>query len=179
MSDPIVAFYSGKGADHKGRRLDTILAFSDEELEGIHDYVQWLFPLEEPSSANPSAPLVGTATKMAFGSRRRLRTNLCRACTRMLAFYGLRCDGKEGVCTSVARGSNFAERRGHWLVPGSHNHLRLTRMLKSLHLLGLEDCSAHFYSCLEVLAGAFPGRISDTTMTYWRESQMGEAGISR
>ncbi len=174
MADPIVAFYSGKGTDHKGRRLETVLAFSDDELEGIHDYVQWLFPLEESSSANPSAPLVDVATKAAFRSRGGLRRNLCRACARMLAFYGLRCDGKDGVCTSVYGGPNSAERRGHWLVPGNHNHLRLTRMLKSLRLLGFGECSAHFYSCLDVLARALPGKVSDTTLAHWRESQQAE-----
>ena len=48
----IVAFYRGDGRDHRGRSLSDIHAFDFHELEFNHDYIQWLFPLPEPSGAN-------------------------------------------------------------------------------------------------------------------------------
>src|SRR5687767_14960180 len=63
--DAIVEFYSG-GRDSAGRTLDEILAWDDDRLEAIHDYIQWLFPTRQPSGVNPFAPLVTDATVRAF-----------------------------------------------------------------------------------------------------------------
>src|SRR6266571_4801991 len=47
-SDPIVAYYSG-GPDAGGRMLAEILAWNDERLEAVHDFIQWVFPTRQPS----------------------------------------------------------------------------------------------------------------------------------
>ena len=54
----VVSSIEVEGRDHRGRLLSHILGFSLDELEFHHDYIQWLFPLPEPSGANPSAPLL-------------------------------------------------------------------------------------------------------------------------
>jgi hypothetical protein len=54
----ITSFLEGTGADHRGRTLAEVIAFEDDELEGIHDYIQWLFPLPEVSAFNPFAPVI-------------------------------------------------------------------------------------------------------------------------
>ena len=61
---PIVRFYRGTGFDARGRSLDEVLAWDDERLEDVHDYIQWLFPLDEPSQFTPHAPLL-TAESLA------------------------------------------------------------------------------------------------------------------
>ena len=66
-SDPIVSFYSG-GLDDRGRRLDEILGWSDERLESVHDYIQWVFPTTTASGVNPHAPLVTSATVVEFAA---------------------------------------------------------------------------------------------------------------
>lgn len=48
VKSPIVDFYLG-GQDSKGRTLDDILAFSDQQFEAGHDFIQWIFPLHEKS----------------------------------------------------------------------------------------------------------------------------------
>jgi len=52
----------------------------------------------------------------------------------------------------VLRAPFFAERAKNWVTPGNHNHLRITRVLKSLRLLGLEPETAGFFECLAFLA---------------------------
>ena len=66
--DPIVVFYSG-GTDGNGRTLREILGWSDATLEGVHDYIQWVFPTRQPSGVNPFAPLVTAETVRAFAAR--------------------------------------------------------------------------------------------------------------
>jgi hypothetical protein len=57
-----------------------------------------------------------------------------------------------------------------WLHAGNHNHLRLTRILTSLRLLGLDDQSRALFLCLEQIAGGHPHAISATTLDYWRRA---------
>ena len=44
-------FLSHQDADHKGRRLNDIWDFSDEEIEGIHDFIQLVFPTNKKSQS--------------------------------------------------------------------------------------------------------------------------------
>ncbi len=169
-NDLIVGFYSGACPDHAGRTLDQILGWDDERLEEVHDYIQWLFPMEQPSPVNPSAPVVREGTRRAFKTSPLLRDNLCRACARMLAFYGLECD-HDALSPDVVPGEDFADKSGHWMHPGNHNLLRLTRILTSLRLLGRSQCSKSIHACLSRLAAEHPTRIPTMTLRFWDSTQ--------
>lgn len=174
MENRLVEFYVGRGVDHAGRSLDTILGMSDSELEGLHDYIQWLFPMDVPSSVNPYAPVADQETQRAFRRDRKLRVNLCRSCRRMLQFYRLSCGAQQQPCAAIQTTPTFASRPVNWLTPDNHNHLRLTRVLTSLRLLGLSECSSRLLQCLEDIASRYPERVTDRTRTFWSESQQGE-----
>ena len=88
-ADPIVRFYRLDGTDARGRMLNEILGWEDPRLESVHDYIQWLFPLPEPSAFNPYAPILSEATIRTFQHDATLRTRLGQSLARMLAFYGL------------------------------------------------------------------------------------------
>ncbi len=169
----LLAFYSGTSCDDHGRSLDGILRWPDDELELTHDYIQWLFPLAERSSVNPDAPILDDAVISAFRARAELRERLRAAFLRMLAFYGFRLDNSSGT-PAVVRAINFAERSRSWLTPANHNHLRITRILKSLRLLGLEPEAAAFFRALaeiyrEESAAAHPA-ISAATFRFWQSA---------
>ncbi|HEX4385070.1 MAG TPA: opioid growth factor receptor-related protein [Myxococcales bacterium] len=159
----IVAFYAGTGTDHRGRRLDDLLAFDHDELEQHHDFIQWLFPLTVPSGVLSEAPLVDSRCQAAFRERPELRANLRRALAVMLDFYGLALlDGR------IEKSASFASRAAQWLRPGNHNFLRLTRIMTSLSLLGEPALAAALQSCLERLYEEQPERIGPVTIRYWR-----------
>lgn len=171
MADRVLAFYREIGTDDAGRSLANILEMSDDQLEHVHDHIQWLFPLREPSMCVASAPILSSRAIDAFRSEPALRENLCRSCRRMLSFYGMACTGPPQSPTEIRCDADFTDHSRHWLVPGNHNHLRLTRMLKSLRILGLRGCSHELLRRLEAIAKEMPGRISETTLRFWRESQ--------
>src|SRR5436190_6237830 len=102
----LLEFYAGRGTDSEGRRLADILAWDDEDLEQVHDFIQWLFPLPERSNFNPDAPLLSTKDIAAFRADAHLRANLEKSFARILTFLGLAFDetGK------VVAGPNFAAR---------------------------------------------------------------------
>ena len=66
VADPLLRFYRLEGTDARGRTLSEIWSWDADRLEGVHDYIQWLFPLPEASAFNPSAPLLTDATLEAF-----------------------------------------------------------------------------------------------------------------
>jgi opioid growth factor receptor-like protein len=166
----IVDFYRGAGVDHRGRLLDDILRWDDQALEAVHDYIQWLFPLDEPSMFNRDAPLLSAADCEAFRRDAALTTNLRRAFDRMLAFYGFQ-STQNGAVVRVDRSSHWSRRSAVWLNPGNHNHLRLTRILKSLMLLGQPRLARALYERLgEEAERAGSGRISAATLRYWQDA---------
>ena len=165
---PLVAFYRDGAPDDEDRTLAQILGWDDRRLEAIHDYIQWLFPLPEPSGANPSAPTLDDATIQAFRTTPVMRDRLRQAFLRMLRFYGLQ--WTDGAHPNISRAGNFAIRSHEWLSPMNHNHLRLTRILRSLRLLGLEAESAGLFDELKAIHREYPGRITARTFDYWKEA---------
>lgn len=164
MSGKILAFYRG-GRDDEGRSLQEILAWSDAELEAVHDFIQWLFPLPERSGANPDAPILDSPTITAFRQSKELQDQLRQSFLRMLRFYGLEFDGE-----IVQQAVNFHSRSSNWLNPNNHNHLRLTRMLRSLHLLGLASEASSLFQALSEIYTSHPGRITPRTYQFWKDA---------
>ena len=168
-SSEILTFYSGRSTDPRGRRLPDIQQWPDDLLESNHDFIQWMFPLLEPSSVHPEAPILDQETIRAFKAHPELQQNLRESFLRMLAFYGFELNVESGL--TVRRRSDFASQSAGWLWPGNHNHLRITRILKSLRLLGLEPEARAFFKCLSELYAEETGRgiprITATTFQFW------------
>lgn len=166
---PLLRFYAG-GIDDRGRTLCSILAWNDARLETVHDYIQWLFPLPEPSAFNPLAPVLSAQDIAAFRDGPELQSRLLAAFRRMLTFYGFDLGGDEAE-PEVLEAQGFAARAREWLTPGNHNMLRITRVLRCLTLLGRPAHARAFLVALERLygAGSAPA-IGAVTVRYWRDA---------
>jgi hypothetical protein len=164
----LTRFFSG-GADDEGRTFDEIVGWDDARLEMVHDYIQWLFPLPERSGANPWAPVLDAETIAAIRRDAAMQGRLRAGFLRMLAFYGFA--GEDG---RVVEGPRFAAAARNWLRAGNHNHLRLTRMLRSLRVLGLEQEAAALWEALRRLYerenAAGRRTISPETFAFWRQA---------
>jgi len=171
----LLAFYAEAGPDHRGRYLRDIMRQDDWWLETTHDYVQWLFPLYEPSGVLPSAPLIDSETVAAFAADERLRQRLHASFLRMLSFYGLsERDGR------IATGPNWAQRKAGWFTRPTHNSLRITRMLRSLCALGLRAEAERLEACLQALRTSEPDcGVGAEAFGYWRAAVAGEPGGAR
>jgi Opioid growth factor receptor (OGFr) conserved region len=164
----LTRFFAG-GADDGGRTFDEIVAWDDARLEMVHDYIQWLFPLPERSGANPWAPMLDAVTIAAIRRDAAMRGRLRAGFLRMLAFYGFAPEGDR-----VVEGPRFAPAARNWLHAGNHNHLRLTRILRSLRVLGLEQESAALWEALRGLyereKAAGRRTITAETFVFWRQA---------
>ena len=168
MPNPLIRFYDPevRAKDPKGRTVAAILAWDDDKLETAHDYIQILFPLPEGSPFNAWAPTVDRTTFNAFRQRKALRDNLTRSFERMLEFYGFtleKYNGKVEVCESP----NFPEASQNWVAKYDHNHLRMTRIIRSLRVLGLEAEGQAFYLALKKVYDEHPRQINAKSLMFW------------
>ncbi|MBY0508880.1 MAG: hypothetical protein K2P94_01895 [Rhodospirillaceae bacterium] len=164
---PLIAFYRGDAVDAAGRTITDIWSFDHRRLEMVHDFIQWLFPLPDPSRFNPDAPLLTAADKAAFRADPHLQDRVRRSLDLMLDFLGLKREG--GV---IMRGAAFAH--AYWLEPANHNHLRLTRIMLFLGHAGLQAEAAALLACLEdIAAHEGAGKILPRTLDFWRASASG------
>ena len=162
----IFAFYLHNQPDDRGRRLADVLERGDDWLERAQGYVQWLFPLPEPSGLNPHAPLLDNETISAFRANEVMRDRLRSAYLRMLRFYGLR-----ERTWHVEKGENWGERKAKWATVPTHNNLLITRILRSMCLLGLRSEAEAFKGCLIRLAQLDADCNFDAqALAYWREA---------
>ena len=168
MPSPLIRFYDPevRAKDPKGRTVAAILAWDDDKLETAHDYIQILFPLPEGSPYNSWAPVIDRTTFNAFRQRKALRDNLSRSFERMLEFYGFTLEKYNGQ-VEVCESPNFPEASQNWVAKYDHNHLRMTRIIRSLRVLGLEAEAQAFYMALKKVYEENPGHINAKSLKFW------------
>lgn len=126
-----------------------MLAFDDERLERTHDFIQWLFPLPERSGAQPDAPVLTEADIAVLRGSMTAQAVLAAATDRMAAFYR-HTDG--------------------WLAASDHNHLRITRIIRSLRLLRGDAYADAFRAFVLARVEAADAPVNGLSLRYWREA---------
>lgn len=166
---PLIPFYRGQRPDNRGRFLSDVQHQSLEDLEDVHDYIQWMFPLPEPSSANAEAPILTRQDIEEFARDEGLREELLKSFEIMLAFYGLqlrRVDDRILIVTAPS----FCARSEVWLTPHNHNFLRMTRILRSLNTLGCRPYARALFEALQDLYARHSSIIGSETFRYWQQA---------
>lgn len=160
----LIDFYRGVATDVAGRTLEEILQYTDGEMESIHDFIQWTFPLQEASRFNPNAPLLSDSDVATFRADGALQDGLLAALDRFLTFLGL-----ERNTDEIVPASNYPSRSEILKTP-NHNWLRITRVLHCLRLLGQEEAGRRLFLCLEKLQSEGRAAVASDTLRYWRDA---------
>ncbi|MBD2043343.1 opioid growth factor receptor-related protein [Microcoleus sp. FACHB-672] len=170
IAEVLVGFYLGQQPDSEGRTIQEIWSWNYQKLENKHDYIQWLFPLQERSRYNRKAPILNDEIIQEFRTNSILKTHLLKSLKVMLGFYGLQCLESESKNIEITQSHNYGERKQEWINPGNHNYLRLTRILTCLKLLGLDNYAKALFDCLEKIYEEESKRIGSETFNYWRNA---------
>jgi len=172
VSENILAFYQGR-PDSSARMLEDIWLWDYQKLEYTHDYIQWLFPLKEKSRFNRNAPILNDEVIQAFRTDEQLRVRLRKSLEVMLQFYGLQYNKFDDKGIEITKSDNYPERKLNWIEEGNHNYLRLTRILTSLRLLGLEDYAQALFKSLNQIYLEESKKIGSKTYAYWKSAASG------
>lgn len=170
MNSRIVEFYNGVKPDSEGRMLREIHKWNFEDLEECHDYIQWLFPLNDVSSANYKAPVLTREDIEAFKASKLIQENLIISFELMLSFYGFSVS-KNNSEVLISKAESFEVRAKNWLRKYNHNFLRLTRIIKCLKLTGLDNYAQALFNKLQGLYyGEYDNLIGQETYNYWHRA---------
>jgi hypothetical protein len=145
----VVAFLEGSGRSGAGRTIYEVLNFGLGPLETRHDFIQWLFPLPTPSRAVPGAPVLSATDIQRLQTSQAAQTNLAAAAAMMTRFYSV---------------------TDHWLQAGNHNHLRITRIIKSLRLLVGDEAANGFRRQILDRMATVGAPIGARTRGFWDEA---------
>ena len=142
----LLDFYRNQGTDDQGRSIVDVLGFDLRKMERDHVYIQWLYPLPEQSESQPQSPVMTEADLEEFRSD-----------------PGLRAIARE----AYQKFASFLQQTWVWQHPLDHNHLRITRVLRFLVLVGLdaEARGLHGY-----VASREFDEISERSLWYWAEA---------
>lgn len=154
-------FYNHLVFDSQGRLLKEIWEWTDDELESTHDYIQWLFPLREDSICQPDSPIL-TDRDIAVIDKENVRRSFLVMCD----FYGIEYQG----VTIRTNPHTWIYKHHNWLRPKNHNYLRLTRIIKSLMLFGLEQEAVTLEMFLVDLYSKHKDMIGEETLKFWTEA---------
>lgn len=119
--------------DHRDLMLDDVLAYTAEKFETDHQFIQWIFPLMEPSPFNPHAPVLNKGECAHMRDDPHVSAGLQRAFVFVLKNYGMTwVDGAVLPLADASRG---------WMIlqSPSHHDKHVSRVLRSLTLLGMRD----------------------------------------
>ena len=142
----IVGFLKSKTPDHRGRILYMLWKQTDNDAETNHDYIQWMFPLDEPSQAVNGAPVLSDFDIDEIKENQLAIENLEKSARWFLGFL---------------------ERNDHWVTNYDHNHLRITRTIKSLRLLTSDLVADRFRDKVIALAGDNLNLVDQEARDFW------------
>ena len=142
-------FLTNQGPDFKGRFLKEIWAYSDNEIESTHDFVQIVFPTNKPSQA--------TFNKLYLDNEiliEKLKNSS---------------EVTENIMKSASWFLSFLSRNDSWQKGYDHNQLRITRVIESLRLLVSDEAADEFYKAILRLVKD-PTILNPTTLKFWEEA---------
>ena len=145
----IIGFLEGKTPDHRGRILAMLLQQTDYQAETTHDYIQWLFPLDEPSRSVNGAPVLTELDIDEIKESSLAQANLAKSASWFLGFL---------------------ERNNHWITKYNHNHLRITRVIKSLRLLASDKAADEFKDKVFGYLGDEVNLIDAKARSFWNSA---------
>ena len=143
-------FLSNGGVDFKGRTLEMIWSFTDEQIESIHDFVQIIFPLAKPSESTFHGYYLSSQEII-----NKIKGNQA---------------AKENILKSSKWYFSFLKRNiWLWNRKYDHNQLRITRVIECLRLLVSEQEADKFYeNVLKIIED--DNRINEISLNFWNKA---------
>jgi hypothetical protein len=169
MNQKLVDFYTGNGKDEAGRTFDDIMAFNDEQLENVHDYIQWIFPTLTPSKAQPQSPILDKLTIKSLRRNGVFYARFIQAIEFIFRFWEIPI--QDDIPTDNINKEGFK-----WLLRDDHNQLRIARVLESTRLLGLKGVSIDLFHKLVKFCGTtqpYQHYLTARNMAYWYQAASG------
>jgi len=147
--DKLSNFFRDEVGHPRYGSFDDILNRDDEFWEKTHDFIQWVFPLNEASRFNQQAPILNQSSVKELASSEKTKEKLLSATDRYKSFL---------------RGNN------DWRSGYDHNHMRISRVIKCLRLLSDDRSANEFKHWVAGELGDDIDQIHSESKRHWRLS---------
>ena len=142
-------FLLGKEPDFKGRMIDEIWYFTDIQIEGNHDFIQLIFPLNKKSQSSFHGYYLDSQDIVD-----QIKNN-------------------EEATSNIIKSSqwfiSFLERNMYWNARHDHNQLRITRVIECLRLLVSDEEADNFYNnVLQLITNN--NQVNMRTLNFWKNA---------
>ena len=159
---PIIRFYLNDQSLKKELGFTHIdfLNGNDEWRESCHGHIQWAFPMEVPSMVlMQETPVLTSDVIDLFNNSGDLQWKLYESYNIMINFCGIKYDE-----------SKYAK----WITPRNHNFLRLTRMIRSMRILGMQGWATILHDNLMQICDnpTYRAIIGEETINYWNAANV-------
>jgi len=139
-------FLKGLEPNSKGHLIKDIWDFGDREINTNHDFIQTLFPLDEPSNSSLNKLYLEDSKEIE-----KIRVDPIAV---------------GNILKSKEWFLEFLKRNDNWQYFHNHNQLRITRVIKSLLLLVSREEAHLFYE--EILNSLnHDAKIPDVSFKHW------------
>jgi len=162
------AFFHRQPEGGTALTINTVLNYSFNEIERNHQFIQWLFPTDERSRFNPDAPVLTGQEFLALRNDAEIKQGVEDGFERMLDFYGLVRNGDQ-----IEIDPKQSEHHRNFLKNQSHHQLRLTRIMRSLSLLGKQDDATALFQCMQRTVDTMPAGMKaewSKSVHFWRNA---------
>ena len=169
----LINFYTSDGLDSLERSFTSLLSFDENQLENEHNFIQTMFPLHEPSNMISNAPILTREIAALLSTNKIARERFLKALLIFRNFLGI--TGTSSIISTRKTSIDNVIRQKRivlWLYNGNHNILRVTRIIRSLRLVGLEREALDFYR--DVSHEGHAAGLESKTLAYWRRAAIGE-----
>jgi hypothetical protein len=160
----IIQFYEKNSKDNYGRTLHEMQHYNYEQLENIHNYIQWMFPLREKSRVNLSAPLLKDKDILYIKNSEKIKQNMLVSTLVITDFWGI---GKEFLENKYYVKN---DRIKNMITPKNHNFLRISRILKSHILFDMKNEAVLLFKCFEEIRNDGNQNIIGESFTSWENA---------
>ena len=143
-------FLSNGGPDFKGRTLELIWSFTDQQIESTHDFIQIIFPLNKASESVFHGYYLNSDDLVE-----QIRNSPI---------------AKENILQSSKWYLSFLKRNiWLWNRNYDHNQKRITRVIECLRLLISQDEADKFYDdVLKIIKD--DNKINQTSLNFWKNA---------
>ena len=148
MNELINFFENTDTKNRVGFSINDYLSWDNITLENKHDFIQWIFPLNEMSNYNAMCPVLDNETIKYFNGSSEL-TKIHKTCGDKFVSF-LQLDQSE---------------LPFWWTLNNHNLLRISRMIKSLNLLGNPELADKVYKSAMKFNNFY--QMSPLTIYHW------------
>ncbi len=162
-------FYLNKEPNPNGLYLKDLWHFSDWEFENTHDFIQWMFPLELKSNHSKTAPVVSKKDLEEMLNDPDVRKNLLKSLNVAEDFWGFTVEHQSITGEKPVGFKRYDSL--NWPALSHHNYIRISRVIHSLKIFGLDKEAQELYEFLEnEFYAIYRLQVGQETLESWKNA---------